>query len=227
MEYCNIYMLALSVLKLYFDARKINKTMQNELFKRSNTNARRELGLNNNNNTFFSYLACLSLSSRPGSRFVLSSYNDERCETRAVQLFQCNEQVYVPASNVTSIACWLPFKCISFWFCIESVPICVFSYRNVLPLNVSFLITFAMLARCFGGCCCWCCCCELCLQFVFAIPYACSLCGRGFRSLTLIWFPFSHTCEMRQQTNKTKRQDKKNTTSSPCSLQAKSHDFYT
>lgn len=95
MVYFNI--LALSVLKLYFDARKINKSMQNELFKRSNTNARREL-------SFSITISFLSLTHSYSYRlcpFVANSQLRTRQECRRLS----EEQVYAQASNVTSIAC--------------------------------------------------------------------------------------------------------------------------
>lgn len=137
-----------------------------------------------------------------------------------------NEQVYMQACNVTSIACWLPFKRLSGSVFVSNLCRFVyFSYRNVFACML-FSLHSAIVALCL----------RLNAMHIVCISYA--------RCVSLIWFPFSHTCGRRakktaaatttrattNEQKKTKNNQPKNdkqTNSSLRSLQAKSHDFYT
>lgn len=143
-----------------------------------------------------------------------------------------NEQVYRQACNVTSIACWLPFKRISVSVFVSNLCRFVYFLIEMYLLVCYILITFA------DGC-------ALSPAKLAAYRMHASYKVAG---LSLIWFSFSHTCgriaketATATTTTKTKRKKKKKktkkkniqpkndkrTNSSQRSLQAKSHDFYT
>lgn len=163
----SIYILALSVLKLHFDARKINKSMQNELFKRSNTIARRELGLNN---TFLPYLA---VSQSPAFLFLPLFFL--RITTNYAKQELCS---YSDAKNkcmcqrVMSQALPVDFHLGVYLLVLYRIcaDLCIFLSKRIA---IKCIFSHYVHHACWCACCCCCCFFELCLQFVFSIPYAC------------------------------------------------------
>lgn len=133
MVYCNI--LALSVLKLYFDARKINKSMQNELFKRSNTNARRELS--------FSKTFLFSQSLTPSFQTLSFRSNSQCKRDRSADIWSKKNKCM--RKQVMSQALLVDFHLSVYLLVLYRIcaDFCIFLSKR-LPLNVSFLITFAV-----------------------------------------------------------------------------------